>query len=83
LSYFLALGLLIFPDKIPGRSPILKALTIGLLAMVIIEVFSTALNPGNAWAYLLIGTVQNIPRFLFLALVVGYECRRIPAERIE
>jgi hypothetical protein len=68
VSYFL----LRFFDKIPTKNPILKALILSFVAMVIIEVLSTLVNPNNASVYLLIDTGMNVPRFLALGIVVGH-----------
>ena len=68
VSYFL----LRFFDKIPRKNPILKALILSFVAMVIIEVLSTLVNPNNAFVYLLIDTGMNVPRFLALGIVVGH-----------
>ena len=68
VSYFL----LHFFDKIPTKNPILKALILNLVAMLIIEVLSTLVNPNNASVYLLIDTGMNVPRFLALGIVVGH-----------
>jgi hypothetical protein len=68
VSYFL----LRFFDKIPTKNPILKALILSFVAMVIIEVLSTLVNPNNASVYLLIDTGMNAPRFLALGIVVGH-----------
>jgi F0F1-type ATP synthase assembly protein I len=68
VSYFL----LRFFDKLPTKNPILKALILGFVAMIIIEVLSTLANPNNASVYLLIYTGMNVPRFLALGIVVGH-----------
>ena len=68
VSYFL----LRFFDKIPTRIPILKALILSFVAMVMIEVLSTLVNPNNAPVYLWIGTGMNVPRFLALGIVIGH-----------
>jgi hypothetical protein len=68
VSYFL----LRFFDKIPTKTPIPKALTLGFATMIIIEVLSTLANPNNASVYLLIDTGMNVPRFLALGIVIGY-----------
>ena len=68
VSYFL----LRFFDKLPTKNPILKALILSFVAMVIIEVLSTLVNPNNASVYLLIDTGMNVPRFLALGIVVGH-----------
>jgi hypothetical protein len=64
--------LLRFFEKIPTKNPILKALILSLVAVVIIEVLSTFGNLSNAYVYLLVDTVMNIPRFLALGIVIGY-----------
>ena len=68
VSYFL----LRFFDKIPTINPISKALILSFVALVIIEVLSTLVNPNNASVYLLIDTGMNVPRFLALGIVVGH-----------
>ena len=64
--------LLRFFDKIPAKTPILKALLLSFVALVLIEVLSTVINPSNASVYLLLDTGMNVPRFLALGLVIGY-----------
>ena len=73
VSYFL----LRFFDKIPTKNPILKSVILSFVAMVIIEVLSTLVNPNNASVYLLIDTGMNVPRFLALGIVVGYLYKRL------
>ena len=68
VSYFL----LRFFDMIPTKNPILKALILSFVAMLMIEVLSTLVNPSNASVYLLIDTGMNMPRFLALGIVVGH-----------
>ena len=68
VSYFL----LRFFDKIPTENLILKSMILSFVAMVIIEVLSTLVNPGNASVYLLIDTGMNMPRFLALGIVIGH-----------
>jgi hypothetical protein len=68
VSYFL----LRFFDKIPTNNPILKTLILSFVAMLMIEVLSTLVNPNNASVYLLIDTGMNVPRFLALGTVVGH-----------
>jgi hypothetical protein len=45
---------------------------LSFVAMLMIEVLSTLVNPNNASVYLLIDTGMNIPRFLALGIVVGH-----------
>jgi uncharacterized protein YacL len=68
VSYFL----LRFFNKIPTQNPILKALILSFVAMLMIEVLSTLVNPSHASVYLLIDTEMNVPRFLALGIVVGH-----------
>jgi hypothetical protein len=68
VSYFL----LRFFDKIPTKNSILKSVILSYVAMVIIEVLSTLVNPSNASVYLLIDTGMNVPRSLALGIVVGH-----------
>jgi hypothetical protein len=73
VSYFL----LRFFDKIPTKNPILKALILSFVALVIIEALSTFGNLSNAYVYLLVDTVMNIPRILALGIVIGYLYKRL------
>jgi len=73
VSYFL----LRFFDRIPTKKPIVKALILSFVAMVMIEVLSTLINPSNASVYLLIDTGMNVPRFLALGIGIGYLYKRL------
>jgi hypothetical protein len=64
--------LLRFFDKIPTKTPIPKALILSFVALVLIEVLSTLINPSNASVILLIDTGMNVPRFLALGMVIGH-----------
>ena len=68
VSYFL----LRFFDNLPTKKPILKALILSFIAMFMIELLSTLVDPNNASVYLLIDTGMNVPRFLALGTVVGH-----------
>jgi hypothetical protein len=68
VSYFL----LSFFEKVPAKNPIVKALILSFVAMLMIEVLSTLVNPSNASLYLLTDTGMNVPRFLALGIVVGH-----------
>ena len=46
-------------------------------ALVVFEVLSTFGNPSNAYVYLIIDTVMNIPRILALGIVIGYLYKRL------
>jgi len=73
VSFFL----LRFFDKIPTKYPILKVLILSFVAVVVIEVVSTFGNLSNAYVYLLVDTVMNIPRILALGIVIGYLYKRL------
>jgi hypothetical protein len=68
VSYFL----LCFFDRIPAKSPIMKALILTFAALGIMEAFSVFAVLSHASIYLLIGAIINTPRFLALGLVIGY-----------
>ncbi len=50
---------------------------LSFVALVVIEVLSTFANPSNAYVYLVIDTVMNIPRILALGIVIGYLYKRL------
>ena len=77
IACFVSFFLLRFFDKIPTKNPILKSLILSFVAVVVIEVLSTFGNLSNAYVYLLIDTVMNIPRILALGIVVGYLYKRL------
>ncbi len=77
IGCFVSFFLLRFFDKIPIKNPILKAVTLSFVALVVIEVLSTFGNPSNAYVFLLVGTVMNIPRILALGIVVGYLYKKL------
>jgi len=77
IGFFVSFFLLRFFDKIPTNNPILKSLILSFVAIVVIEVLSTFGNPSNAYVFLLVDTVMNIPRILALGLVVGYLYKRL------
>jgi CBS-domain-containing membrane protein len=77
IACFVSYFLLRFFDKIPTKYPILKALILSFVAVVVIEVLSTFGNPSNAYVYLLVDTVMNIPRILALGIVVGYLYKKL------
>jgi CBS-domain-containing membrane protein len=72
IAYFVSYFLLRFFDKIPIKNPILKSVILSFAAIIVIEVLSTLGNPSNAYVYLLVDTVMNIPRILALGIVIGY-----------
>ena len=77
VSYFL----LRFFDKIPTKNPILKSVILSFVALVIatilIDVPRSFHGPSDALYYFLIGVMFNLPRFLFLGIVIGYLYKRL------
>ena len=73
--------LLRFFDKLPTKNPILKSVIISLIALVIATVLILApqsfLELGDVTHYALIGIMLDVPRFLFLGIVVGYLYTRL------
>lgn len=72
IALWVSFILLRFFDRIPGKKTIFKALILGFLIMVMIEVLSALGDPAHASTYLLLDTGMNVPRFLALGLVIGY-----------
>jgi len=77
IACFVSYFLLRFLDKVPTKNPIVKSVILSFVALVIIEVLSTFGNPSNAYVYLLVDTVMNIPRILALGIVIGYLYKRL------
>jgi hypothetical protein len=75
VSYFL----LRFFDKIPTKNPILKSALLGFAALciVLILVYVAASRTDDALHIFLIGAVGNVPRFLFVGIVIGYLYKRL------
>ena len=71
-----------FFDKIPTKNPILKSAILSFSALVIAIILIDVpqsfllLGPSNALHYFLIGIMLNVPRFLFLGIIIGYLCKR-------
>jgi hypothetical protein len=75
LSYFL----LHFFDKIPTKNPILKSEILSFVALVIVLILVqvAASRTSDALHVFLIGAVGNVPRFLFVGIVIGYLYKRL------
>ena len=82
IACFVSYFLLRFFDKIPTKNPILKSVILSFVALVIIEVLSTFGNLSNAYVYLLVDTVMNIPRILALGMAIGYLYDRLNGRAI-
>ena len=76
VSYFL----LRFFDKIPTKNPIVKAVILGFFPYVIVLILlgvATSLLEVDGLNVFLIGTTLNVPRFLFLGIVIGYIYKKL------
>ena len=75
VSYFL----LRFFDKIPTKNPILKSVTLSFVALGIVFILLgvAASRTSDALHVFLIGAVLNVPRFLFIGIVIGYLYKRL------
>jgi len=76
VSFFL----LRFFDKIPTKHPILKSVILSFIALVIATILLEApasFRTSDALYYFLFGTMLNVPRFLFVGVVIGYLYKRL------
>jgi hypothetical protein len=80
IGFFVCFFLLRFFDKIPTKSPILKSVILSFIALVIAMILLEApASFGTSYAlyYFLFGTMLNVPRFLFVGIVIGYLYKRL------
>jgi hypothetical protein len=72
-------SLLRFLDKIPTRNPIPKSVILSFLALGIVFILLgvAASRTSDALHVFLIGVMLNIPRFLFVGIVIGYLYKRL------
>ena len=76
ISYFL----LRFFDKIPTNNPILKSVILSFIALVIATILLEApasFTTSDVLYYFLFGTMLNVPRFLFVGIVIGILYKRL------
>ena len=75
LSYIL----LRFFDKIPTKNPILKSVILSFVVYVIVIILLgvAASRTSDALHVFLIGVTLNVPRFLFVGLVIGYLYKKL------
>jgi hypothetical protein len=72
-------------DRIPTSDPVLKAATLGFVALVVATLLvdvprSLLPGPGDALRYFLTGILLNAPRFLLLGTATGALFKRLYAE---
>jgi len=76
-------SLLRFFNKIPTKNPISKSAILSFIALVISIILIQVpqcfflSGPSDALHYFLIGIMLNVPRFLFLGIVIGYLYKRL------
>jgi hypothetical protein len=75
----LQLFLASFFDKIPTNNPIPKSVILSFVALGIVFILLgvAASRTSDALHVFLIGAMFNVPRFLFLGIVVGYLYKRL------
>jgi hypothetical protein len=75
IGFFVSFFLLRFFDKIPTKNPILKSVILSFIALIIGTILLEApasFRTSDALYYFLFGTMLNLPRFLFVGIVIGY-----------
>jgi len=82
LSFCVGYCLLRFFDRIPARSPILKAMLLSSVALVVVTLLMEVpakflTSTSDAWRYFLIGLAFNAVRILALGVAVGHLCGRL------
>ena len=79
ISFCVSYFLLRFFDKIPTKNPILKSVILSFVALGInfILLGVAASRTSDALHIFLIGEVLNVPRFLFLGIIIGYLYKRL------
>jgi len=73
-------SLLRYFDKIPTNNPILKSEILIFIALVIVSILievPASFRTSDTLYYFIIGTMLNLPRFLFLGLSIGYLYKRL------
>jgi hypothetical protein len=83
IGFLLSFVLVRFFDKIPTNNPILKSVILSIIALVIGAILLEApasFGTSDALYYFLFGTMLNVPRFLFVGVVVGYLYKRLYKE---
>ena len=80
IGFFVSFFLLRFFEKIPTNNPILKSVILSFIAFVIAMILLEApasFRTSDALYYFLFGTMLNVPRFLFVGVVIGYLYKRL------
>ena len=81
MGFCVGYSLLRFFNKIPTKNPILKSVIISLITLVIATILTLVphsfIGQSNVLYYILIGIMLDLPRFLFLGIVIGYLYKRL------
>jgi len=80
IGFLMSFFLVRFFDKIPTKNPILKSVILSIIALVIGAILLEApssFGTSDALYYFLFGTMLNVPRFLFVGIVIGYLYKRL------
>ncbi len=80
IGFLMSFFLFRFFDKIPTKNPILKSVILSIIALAIGTILLEApasFRTGDALYYFLFGTILNVPRFLFVGVVIGYLYKRL------
>jgi hypothetical protein len=80
IGFLVSFSLLRFFDKIPAKNPIQKSVILSFIALVIATILLEApasFTTSNVPYYFLFGTMLNVPRFLFVGIVIGILYKRL------
>jgi len=80
IGFLVSFSLLRFFDKIPTKNPILKSVILSFIALVIATILIEApasFTTSDVLYYFLFGTMLNVPRFLFVGIVIGILYKRL------
>jgi hypothetical protein len=80
IGFLVSFSLLRFFDRIPTKNPILKSMILSSIALVIATILLEApasFTTSDVLYYFLFGTMLNVPRFLFVGIVIGILYKRL------
>jgi len=80
IGFFVSFFLIRYFEKIPTKNSFLKSVILSLIALVIGTILLEApasFRTNDALYYFLFGTILNVPRFLFVGVVIGYLYQRL------
>jgi hypothetical protein len=80
IGFLMSFFLFRFFDKVPAKNPILKSVILSIIALVIGAILLEApasFGTSDVLYYFLFGTMLNVPRFLFVGIVIGYLYKRL------